>query len=205
MGLAGGWGRAARGGVNNYGFVGGPETTVVTGPLLGDGTVDYAGACNEALGKGVTPEKNAVVWLVKALGSRRVFGDTRGKRLGLLGAQGSAGLWVDYEKFAKVVKWEPGPGPAGLAPVGVGAGGPPFGGGEGPDYRPLHKAGAGPWKAETYPEVDAWLQANEKALGYALEAAECPRYWWGSIWRGCRGIFMISCWDIRIRRRDLSW
>lgn len=47
-----------------------PETTVVTGPLNPDGTVDYVAAFNAELSQGVTPENNAAVLLLRALGSR---------------------------------------------------------------------------------------------------------------------------------------
>ena len=37
----------------------GPKTTVITGPLRPNGTVDYAAALNEECSAGVTPENNA--------------------------------------------------------------------------------------------------------------------------------------------------
>jgi hypothetical protein len=48
----------------------GKETTFVTGPLDRDGYVDYAAALNERLGRGITPENNANVWIWKAVGPR---------------------------------------------------------------------------------------------------------------------------------------
>ncbi len=47
-----------------------PETTVITGPKLGDKKLDYAAALNAKCREGVTPENNAVVPLVEALGKQ---------------------------------------------------------------------------------------------------------------------------------------
>src|ERR1700723_4578254 len=44
------------------------ETTYITAPLDKDGDVDYAAGLSELLGKGVTPESNANVLLIKAVG-----------------------------------------------------------------------------------------------------------------------------------------
>src|SRR5262245_64165622 len=44
------------------------ETTYVTGPRDKDGYIDYIIALNERLRQGVTPENNANVLLIKAIG-----------------------------------------------------------------------------------------------------------------------------------------
>jgi len=44
------------------------ETTYLLGPLRADGYVDYVGALNAELGRGVTPENNAAVPLLAAVG-----------------------------------------------------------------------------------------------------------------------------------------
>lgn len=49
-------------------FVVSPETTYATGPLRPDGTVDYLAYLNAQQAEGVTPENNAAVLLVDALG-----------------------------------------------------------------------------------------------------------------------------------------
>lgn len=58
------------------------EVTFFTEPLAADGLVDYAAALNARYGKGVTPENNAAVVLVNAVGRRD----------------------ADYEKFASLCK-----------------------------------------------------------------------------------------------------
>ena len=44
------------------------ETTLLLGPLNADGTVNYVAAANELLGKGATPDNNAAIPLLRALG-----------------------------------------------------------------------------------------------------------------------------------------
>jgi len=44
------------------------ETTVIEGPLREDGYIDYVKALNEHLSKGVTPQNNAAVPLLRAMG-----------------------------------------------------------------------------------------------------------------------------------------
>ena len=61
------------------------ETTYITGPLRKDGYVDYVAALNQRFRAGVTPENNAAVPFLKAMGpgeidaklSRRVLQDAR--------------------------------------------------------------------------------------------------------------------------------
>src|SRR5438477_955754 len=45
-----------------------PETTYLTSPLLREGTPDYCAWLNEKASEGVTPENNAAVPLMKAIG-----------------------------------------------------------------------------------------------------------------------------------------
>lgn len=50
-----------------------PETTRITSPLLSDGRPDYAAWLNEVASRGVTPENNAVVALVRFSGTGVLF------------------------------------------------------------------------------------------------------------------------------------
>jgi hypothetical protein len=83
----------------------GKETTYFTGPLDKDGYVDYAAALNERLGKGVTPQNNALALLW------RVWGPTpnRGNRmpaeyfklLGIEEPPESGEYFVDFDTYRK--------------------------------------------------------------------------------------------------------
>jgi hypothetical protein len=63
------------------------QTTRITGPLRPDGTVDYITALNQISGKGVTPDNNAVIDLLEAVGTNSLPDDSRKEYLQLLGAQ----------------------------------------------------------------------------------------------------------------------
>ena len=53
------------------------ETTYITGPLNADGTVNYVAYLDEKFSRGVTPENNAVVPLIRALGPDVLEGKAR--------------------------------------------------------------------------------------------------------------------------------
>ncbi len=50
-----------------------PETTIITGPLHPDGTVNYYQYVDDLLREEVTPENNAAIEFVRAMGWRNVF------------------------------------------------------------------------------------------------------------------------------------
>jgi len=57
------------------------DTTVVGGPLLPDGTVDYITALNARIGRGVTADNDAAIPLLKALGPQMLDADVREQTL----------------------------------------------------------------------------------------------------------------------------
>src|SRR5271157_5537856 len=61
------------------------ETTYLTEPLRPDGRVDYLKAMNDHLNRGVTPENNAAVELIQALGPGCLFEKDRRETLARLG------------------------------------------------------------------------------------------------------------------------
>ena len=67
------------------------ETTCLTGPLRKDGRVDYLAALNTRYGKGVTPQNNAVVGIIEALGAQGLHKKTRAATLKALGVTLPAG------------------------------------------------------------------------------------------------------------------
>lgn len=63
-----------------------PGTTVLDGPLLPDGRVDYVSALNERMSEGVTPDNNAAVLLMQAFGPEIIEAEHRAEffeRLGI--------------------------------------------------------------------------------------------------------------------------
>src|SRR5271170_2678595 len=63
------------------------QTTRITSPLRPDGTVDYIAALNQICGKDVTPDNNAVVDLLKAVGTNSIPDVVQADYLKLLGTQ----------------------------------------------------------------------------------------------------------------------
>jgi hypothetical protein len=149
------------------------ETTYVTGPLDKDGDVDYAAALTELLGKGVTPENNANVLLIRAVGPK--FGplnmtdeyckrlgiekDEYYKRLGIEKLPERGDYFVDLHDYLKNnVKLEP----AKLQKKEA----------------ELDLALIRPWTVDSQPEAAAWLKSNEKPLALIIEASTPSRYFW---------------------------
>jgi hypothetical protein len=129
-----------------------PETTVLTGPLNADGTVNYLAALNEMASEGVTPENNAAVPLMKALGPDFLPGpeycppeveEEFYSRLGM------TPLPEVGEYFVLLEDWCAGQ----ASPASA------------PDLEEqLKKIMESPWAAEDFPKIAAWLRANQGPL-----------------------------------------
>jgi hypothetical protein len=139
----------------------GKETTYVTGPLDKEGYIDYEAALNDRLGKGVIPEKNANVLLWKALGPTSEGGkrmpDEFFKRLGMEEPPKDGAYFIALRHFLKD-QLE-------LAPDQSDA-----------IYDQQSRAAQRPWAAKEYPNIAAWLEANEKPLAVVVEATRRPDY-----------------------------
>ena len=85
----------------NSGIVVSPETTFITGPLRADGTVDYLAALNNLSSKGVTPENNAAVLLLKAVGPREISEDVRERFFQMLGVEPPSQEGSYFESFER--------------------------------------------------------------------------------------------------------
>jgi hypothetical protein len=138
----------------------GKETTYVTAPLDKEGYIDYEAALNDRLGKGITPEKNANVLIWKALGptpeGQRVPAEFF-KRLGIEEPPEKGDYLIGLTTFGRDhLKLEPG------------------------DIDTLYdqqsRASQRPWVGRDYPQIAAWLKANEKPLALAVEATKRPDY-----------------------------
>ncbi|MCH8042981.1 MAG: hypothetical protein IID44_04620 [Planctomycetes bacterium] len=138
------------------------ETTRITGPLRKDGYVDYVEALNRRASKGVTPQNNAAVLLLRAMGPGAVDKDVRVayfKRLGidLLPEKGDYFLNVgEYLKKTRPKTWEDDDDRFWDADV---------------------TAWDRPWSAKQYPLIAGWLKANEKPLRLVAEGVRRPRYY----------------------------
>lgn len=79
-----------------------PKTTVVTGPLNADGTVNYVAAWNTIASQGVTPENNAAIPIVQALGPEFLPKEIRGavlKQLGISSLPDDGSYFVTLDEY----------------------------------------------------------------------------------------------------------
>lgn len=140
-------------------FTVGKDTTHATEPLDATGRVDYAAAINARLGKGVTPDTNAVVLLWKAMGPRpegtAPMPPEFFRQLGVAPPPEAGDYFIDFPTFTKDrLKREPAADAAGR-----------------PGGATRHA-----WTADQDPDLAAWLTANEKPLALVVEATRRPHY-----------------------------
>jgi len=146
------------------------ETTYITSPLNAAGTPDYSAWLNEKMGQGATPENNAAVPIIRALGtsvlslsSSQEWQEAVLKRVGLPGASLPAKLTV-FPEWAKThASGDEKPGVA-TQRNGASAGGPEL---TNQEAQML----AAPWKAAEHPLWAQWLESQKDALALAHEAA----------------------------------
>lgn len=140
------------------GFTISQETTYATGPLREGCYIDYVAALNERLKKGVTPENNAIVLLVRALGPApegRLIPAEYFKQLGCEPPALGGKYFMDYVEFMKKEK-----------NIDIDNEDP---------WKLLDEASSRPWAKEQHPTVDAWLERNTEAMKWVAEASKRPK------------------------------
>jgi hypothetical protein len=153
---------AAEPGGGKVKFTLGKETTYVTGPLDREGYVDYETALNERLGKGITPQNNANALLWQALNPRPKRTPMPGeffRWLKIPSPPERGEYFIDLPRYAKDVLQ--------------------FNAVEQTDALRKQRGWAAqrPWVEKDYPQIAAWLQANEKPLAMVLGATRRPDYY----------------------------
>jgi hypothetical protein len=146
------------------------ETTYITGPLRPDGYPDYLAALNELTSRGVTPENNAAVPFLQAVGPKSIPAELRPQFFKLLGIKElpekgayivSLGAVVRMKREAAQAKRDD------------------------PDdddvsdelLDQLDRAGGEPWSPDAYPVLFAWLTINESPLRTIAEGVKRPRFY----------------------------
>jgi hypothetical protein len=145
------------------------ETTCLTEPLRPDGYVDYLKAMNERLGRGVTPENNAAIDLIQALGPSCILETLRKDtlaRLGLPGLPDKGNYFVGLHDFLE--KHHP---RKDLKGNRVGEGWEKI-----IDPQEVFAA-SHPWSEEEYPLLAAWIDANERPLELFTAGSRKSRYY----------------------------
>jgi hypothetical protein len=137
------------------------ETTYVTGPLRKDGTIDYATALNKRLSEGVTPENNANVLFWKAFGPHPGWATMPPEFFKWLGYQpperGDYFTEYLYGYLRKHAKGDPDKQAKEIDDL-------------------VDRVSERPWTARQYPQVAAWLRANDKPLALVVEGTKRSRY-----------------------------
>ncbi len=142
----------------------GKDTTWITGPLDEDGYVDYVTALNNYLKKGVTPENNANVLFLKAMGPRSEgkLSAEFYKWLGIDEPPGKGDYLVRNYKLEKSLeKANPTGKLSDLYKI----------------YDLLDELRLRPWKAKDHPAVADWLKQNAKPLALAIEGSKRSQYY----------------------------
>jgi hypothetical protein len=138
----------------NLPFKIGDNTTVVSGPLNPDGTIDYVAALNDKLSRDVTPENNGfVVWL-KIMGTNAIGKEARADFVDLSGSKDAPAVgWVDWSVLN-----------------GSGAQ-------ETKRDRELMFVTTHVWKESDYPDFAQYLKDREALMALAPQAV-ARGHWW---------------------------
>ncbi len=140
------------------------DTTFITEPLRPDGTPDYVAYLNRESSQGVTADNNAAVLLVKALGPEFLNNTVREELLRHLGLTKEIADIQTLELLRDhltVKAAERGEGELTLDA-----------------WEQIEKeALEGPWAPEAFPDIDAWITANEGALDTLLAASKQTHYY----------------------------
>ena len=136
------------------------ETTCITEPLRPDGYPDYVAALNQRMSQGVTPENNAAVPLLKALGPKGVKKERRDKffqQLGMTAIPDDGAYLVAQEEMIGHRERHNLAGAAVLDAETLAA-----------QFKTVRER---PWKSDEFPIIAHWLKINEEPLRLVQEAS----------------------------------
>ena len=129
------------------------ETTRILEPVNSDGTVNYLAALNNEYSKGVTPKNNAAVLLIKAAGPDLLPEATREQVPALLGISvlpEKGDYFISLHKYTYASK--------GIEEI-------------------FEIAQREFWSVKEYPQLAAWLKANDKPLELVVKATKRQRFY----------------------------
>ena len=142
------------------------ETTYITEPLRKDGYIDYVAALNQRFRAGVTPQNNAAVPFLMAMGPGEIDAKLRDEYCRMLGISPlpeNGGHRVKLDEY--VQRFQGAANPAAKA---------------GKLNRDIiieqeAQAEMRPWSAKEFPILAGWLAANERYLALLVAASKRPR------------------------------
>ncbi len=121
------------------------ETTVLTEPVV-NGRIDYLAALNKQTSRGVTPQNNAAVLFIQAIGPREIREELRPKYFRLLGVKPLPAKGNYLKRLTNEL------------------------------IKSYGKASEGPWSADEFPKMAEWLQQNEAPLALILKGSQRSEY-----------------------------
>ncbi len=135
-----------------------PETTVIAGPILENGYVDYIAAMNQQLSQGVTTENNAALLLLQVTGPHEIGRNTAQycQMLGVPELPLDGAYLVTAERFEV---------PAENAEVSQ------------QRLADHGQASKGPWTAEQIPALARWLEQSTTQFDLIEKATRRTRYY----------------------------
>jgi hypothetical protein len=137
------------------------ETTCITEPLRPDGYPDYVAALNQRVNQGVTPENNAAVPLLKALGPKGVKKEHRDKffqQLGMAALPEDGSYLVGQNEMLEQLEHHKIRGAAALDSESLAG-----------QFKTVRER---PWKSNEFPIIAHWLEMNEEPLRLVQEASD---------------------------------
>ncbi|MEX0702911.1 MAG: hypothetical protein WD069_12515, partial [Planctomycetales bacterium] len=143
-------------------------TTHITEPLRADGAPDYAAALEAAAREGVTPENNAAVLYIKAIGPGELAVEYRGpffRSLGIEPVPDDGSYLIGYTAQSKAIADAADPAPTEAEKERLAK----------QFDEQTERAWSAPWSAEQLPLVAAWLERNEKPLELIVAGTKRPR------------------------------
>ena len=142
------------------------ETTYINEPLRKDGYVDYVAALNGRLRAGVTPENNAAVPFLRAVGPGGIGAKHRDEYCRMLEIPRlpeKGEYFVGISEYARRLTDAEKPAPAaGKTSLQI-------------LFEQETQAGTRPWSKKEFPVIARWLAVNEKPLALLLAASKRPR------------------------------
>ncbi|HUT57173.1 MAG TPA: hypothetical protein VNA25_04795 [Phycisphaerae bacterium] len=143
------------------------ETTRIDGPLNPDGTVNYVAALDAEMSDGITPENNAAVLLIQALGPEMFQEQVRAESLQRLG---NPSLGDPNRRFVSWKRW--------LEARASPSGSQPGGSQKAKDWvERIELATTRPWSEASDPQMAEWLRHNAHALALVVEASRRERFY----------------------------
>ena len=133
-----------------------PDTTVISGPVNPDGTINYTQYLADHFSDGVTPDNNGAVQLVRAFGPELFKEEIRAaslSQLGLTEDELPGPFFTSLQDYCEATIGETPPEDA---------------------YELLDRLTESPWTADEFPQAAEWLAANEGPLAKVIEGSNCP-------------------------------